>query len=158
MDEIPTPSLTVENLLKFALNKYTDQFQIDNHVWRSSSKRKAEFVALAAEVTTLKGNMKISDKISKDQKPNRGKGDESPKYRTGDKRKSKKEKAARLVLWQIDCIALKKVPPTPGGPSTKNFTKEEYPGFSTKKKRLHWCKHHIIWCMYTSDQFKVVNK
>ena len=31
--EIPTPSLTVYKLLKFALDKFTDQSQIDKHVW-----------------------------------------------------------------------------------------------------------------------------
>ena len=73
-DESPIPSLAVDKLLKFALYKYTDRSRTDNHVWGSSSKREAEFVALAAEVTTLKDNLKLSDKIAKNQKPIGGRG------------------------------------------------------------------------------------
>ena len=32
-DESPVPSLTVDNILKFALDKYTDRPRINNHVW-----------------------------------------------------------------------------------------------------------------------------
>ena len=83
--------------------------------------------------------------MDKNQKPNEGGGGVAPKSGKFDKPKSKKEKAARLALWQSECIALKKVPPTPGGPSTITFTKKEHPGFGTKIKPFHWCKHHIMW-------------
>ena len=33
--------------------------------------------------------------------------------------------------------------------------KKEQPGFGTKNKPFLWCKHHLMWCMYTSDQCKV---
>ena len=69
-----------------------------------------------AEVTTLKGNMKLTKKIAKNKNPNGGGGGAAPKSGTGDKRESKKEKLAHLYLWQIKCISLKKVPPMPGGP------------------------------------------
>ena len=36
--------------------------------------------------------------------------------------------------------------------------KKEHPGFVTKSKPLHWCKYHTMWCVQTSDQFKVGNK
>ena len=68
-DESPVPSLTVDKLLKFAIDKYMDRSRIDNHVWGSSSKREAEFFALAAEVITLNGNLKLAEKISKKRKP-----------------------------------------------------------------------------------------
>ena len=97
-NEIPTPSLTVDKLLKFVLEKYTDQSQIDNHVWGLSSKREAKFVTLAAEVTTLKGVMKLAEKIAKKQNPNRGGGGAAPKSGTSDKHDSKREKAACLTL------------------------------------------------------------
>ena len=42
-EERPTPSLTVDKILKFALDKYTDQSRINNHVWVLSSNREAEF-------------------------------------------------------------------------------------------------------------------
>ena len=87
-DESPTPLLTAENILKFALDKYTDQSHINNHNWRSSSKRNAEFVALAAEVTPIKGNLKLTEKIANNQKLSRCGGGAAPKARTGDKRKS----------------------------------------------------------------------
>ena len=115
-DESPVPSLTVEKLLKFALDKYTDQYRINNHVWGSSSRREAEFIALTAKATTLKGNLKLVEKIEKNQKPSGGGGGPAPKARASDKRESQKENAARLALWQRKCIALKKVPPTLGGP------------------------------------------
>ena len=114
-DEIPTPLITVDKILKFALDKYVEQSRINNHVWGPLSKREAEFVDLAAKVTTLKGNLKLAEKIAKKQKQNRGGGGAAPKARTGDKRNPQKEKAACLDLWQSECIALKKVPPTPGG-------------------------------------------
>ena len=63
-DEIPVPLFTVDNILKFALYKYTDQSRINNNVWGSSSKREAEFVAIAAKVTTLKGNLNLAEKIA----------------------------------------------------------------------------------------------
>ena len=62
-DESPIPSLTIDKLLKFAMKRYTDRSRIDNHVWGSSSKREAEFIAFAAEVTTQKGNLKLAEKI-----------------------------------------------------------------------------------------------
>ena len=63
------------------------------------SKREEEFVVLTAEVTTLKGNLKLDEKIYNKQKPSRGKGGAAKKSRTSDKRDSQKEKAARLALW-----------------------------------------------------------
>ena len=80
--------LTVDNLLKCALDNYTDRSRIYNHIWGSSSKREAEFVALAAEVNTLKGNLKLAEKIPKKQKLSRGGGGAAPMARTGDKRES----------------------------------------------------------------------
>ena len=68
-ENIPTPLITVDKLLKFAMDKYTDQSRINNHVWGSLSKREAEFLAPAAEVTTLKGNLKLYEKIVKKHKP-----------------------------------------------------------------------------------------
>ena len=98
-DDSPIPSLTVNKLLKFALDKYTDRSRINNHVWGSSSKREAEFVALAAKVTTLKGNLKIAEKIAKKLRPSGSGGGPASKSRPADKRESQKEKAARLNLW-----------------------------------------------------------
>ena len=40
-DDRPTPSLTVDNILKFSLDKYTDRSCIDNHVWGSFFNREA---------------------------------------------------------------------------------------------------------------------
>ena len=77
-------------LLRFALEKYTDRSRIDNHVWGSSSKKEAEFVALAAEVTTLKVNLKLAEKISKKQRPSGGGGGPASKSRPADKRESQK--------------------------------------------------------------------
>ena len=77
--------LAVDKLLNFALDKYTDQSNINNHVWGSLSKREAKFVTLAAKVTTLKGNLKLDEKISKKQKPIRGGGGAAPKSRTDNK-------------------------------------------------------------------------
>ena len=91
-DERPTPLLIFDKTLNFALDNYTDQYRIDNHVWGSSSKREAEFVALAYEVTTLKGNLKLAEKMAKNQKPNGGGGGAAPEDRTDENRESKKEK------------------------------------------------------------------
>ena len=109
------PLLTFDKLMKFALQKYTDQSHINNHVWGSSSKRDAEFVALAAEVTTLKDNLNIAENKAKEQKPNGGGGGAAPKDGKYETRESKKEKAAHLALQQSECTTMKKVPPMPGG-------------------------------------------
>ena len=77
-DEIPTPSLTVNKLLKFALEKFTDRSRINNHVRGLLSGRGPEFVTLSAEVTTLKGNLKLVEKTSKRQKSNRSGGGGTP--------------------------------------------------------------------------------
>ena len=108
-DKIPTPSLTVEKILMFALEKYMDRSHINNYVWGLSSKREAEFVALAAKVTTLKGNLKLDDKIAKKQKSSGGVGGAATKARTGKNHESQKEETARLDLWKSDFIALKKI-------------------------------------------------
>ena len=82
--------LTIDKLLKFALEKYTDRSCIDNHVWGLSSKREAKFVALAAKVTTLKDNLKLADKIAKKQKPSVCGGGLASKSSPEDKRESQK--------------------------------------------------------------------
>ena len=74
--------------MKFALDNYTDRSHIDNHVWGLSSNREAEFSALADKVTTLKGNLKLAEKIAKKQKPSGGRGGPASKARAADKRKS----------------------------------------------------------------------
>ena len=66
--------------------------------WGSSSKREAESFALAAEVTNLKGNLKLAEKIAKKQRPSGGGGGPASKARLSDKRESQKEKAAHLAL------------------------------------------------------------
>ena len=85
-DKSSTPSFIIDKLLNFALDNYTDRYCIYNHVWGLLSKREEGFFALAAAVTTLKGKLKLAEKISKNQKPNRGGGYSAQKYRTGDKR------------------------------------------------------------------------
>ena len=111
-----------------------------------------------AEVTTLKGNLKLAKKIANKHKPSGGGGGTASKARPADKCEYQKEKAARLALWKSECITLKKVPPTPRGPSIRNFTKKEHPGFGTKSKPFHWCNHCLMWCMHTSEQCKVERK
>jgi hypothetical protein len=156
-DESPTPSLTVDKLLKFALDKFTDRSRIDNHIWGSSSKREADFVALSAEVSTLKGNLKLAEKIAKKLKSPAGK--DGPPKGKGDSTKecweSKKDKEARIAQWKTEQIALKKVPPVPGGPTTRTFTKKDHPGFNNKSKPFYWCIHHLMWCVHTSAMCKV---
>ena len=70
------------------------------------SKTEAGFVALTAEVNTLNGNLKLSEKILKKHKPIGGGGGPVSKARASDKREPQKEKAARLALWQIEFISL----------------------------------------------------
>ena len=67
-------------------------------------------------MTILKVNMKLYDKIYENQNTNGYGGGAAPKAGTGEKRKYKKEKSARLDLWQSKCIAMEKFPPTPGVP------------------------------------------
>ena len=78
-DEGPALLITINKLLKFSLDKYTDQYQINNHVWGSLYKREVEFFPLTYEVTTLKGNLKLADKISKKQNPKGGVVGAAPK-------------------------------------------------------------------------------
>ena len=78
-DKRPTIFLTVDNLLKFSLEKYADQYKINNHVWGSLYKREVEFAPLTYEVTTLKSNLKLADKISKEHIPKGGVGGAAPK-------------------------------------------------------------------------------
>ena len=93
----------------------------------------------------MKGNIKLSGNITKKQKSNGGGGGGgTQKSGTGNKRELRKEKSSRLALWQIKCIALKKVPPTLGGPWTKTFMMKYHPGFVTKSKPFHWFKHHHV--------------
>ena len=43
-EETSPPSLTIDRLLKFALDKYTNRTCVDNHIWGSSLKREEDFV------------------------------------------------------------------------------------------------------------------
>ena len=81
----------------------------------------------------MKGNLKVDEKIYKKQKPSRGGGGAAPKASTGNKPESQKENAARLALWQSECIALNKLPPTPGGTSIITFTKSNTPGLALRE-------------------------
>ena len=160
-DETSPPSLTIDRLLKFALDKYTDRTRTDNHIWGSSSKREEDFVALSAEINSLKGNLKLQAKIIKKQNGGGG-GGGGPKTPSGGppagKSESHKARAAKKAQWASECKALKKVPPTSPRQTVRTFTKAEHPGFSTNSKPHYWCPAHLMWCVHTSDQCDLKKK
>jgi hypothetical protein len=163
-DETSPPSLTIDRLLKFALDKYTDRNRADNHIWGSSLKREEDFVALSAELNSLKGNLKLQAKIIKKQHGGGGGGGGGggPKTPSGGppegKGESHKAKAAKKAQWASECKALKKVPPTSPRQTVRTFTKAEHPGFSANSKPQYWCPTHLMWCVHTSDQCDLKKK
>ena len=146
-DETSPPSLTIDRLLKFTLDKYTDRSCADNHIWGSSSKREEDFVALSAEINSLKGNLKLQAKIIKKQHGGGGGGTKTPSGGPpAGKNESYKANAAKKAQWASECKALKKVPPKSPRQTVRTFTKAEHPGFSANSKPHYWCLTHLIGC------------
>ena len=66
-EEDDSSALTVDKLLKFAQDKYTERTRANSNIWGSSSQREEEVVALAAEISNSEGtsSCKTESKPSK---------------------------------------------------------------------------------------------
>ena len=56
---------TVDQLLKIVLNKYINCTRNNNYSWGSVSKRDTEIISLATKMISLKGNLKLTNNVTK---------------------------------------------------------------------------------------------
>ncbi len=130
--------LTHEVLLKMAKTKYN--WLVSKKKWGSKSPDNEKIVAMAAEIKSLKGQLKLNPKLAeiadkKEEAKKSGKKMQNKKD-TSNKREQKKDGA-----W-------KKVPPKSGNP------KEEKQGDYT----YHWCKHHMAWTVHKPTDCRLGKK
>ncbi len=137
-----TPTLTHETLMASATDKYN--YLVNKGQWCQETD--THVVALAAEVEKLKGQLKLSPKLtqhaSSEWKKVNGKGTGKPKV---DAKKTKNKKSNRNRREQVHDEAWKKTAPAEGEPSTKKV----------KDKTYHWCIHHMAWTIHTSSECRL---
>jgi hypothetical protein len=98
--------------------------------WGAKSPDDEKIVAMATEIKSLKGRLKLNPKLAEiaDKKDENKKGGKKTRNKkdTSNKQEQKKDEA-----W-------KKIPPKSGDP------KEKKQGGLT----YHWCKHHMAWTVH----------
>ncbi len=121
-------TLTHEVLLKMTKTKY--DWLVSKKKWGAKSPDDKKIVAMAAEIKSLKGQLKLNPKLAeiadkKEEDKKSGKKTRNKKD-TSNKREQKKDEA-----W-------KKVPPKSGDPKEKKQGDYTY----------HWCEHHMAWTVH----------
>jgi hypothetical protein len=121
--------LTYKSLMTSATRKY-DWLQMKG-IWGAKSLNDKKIMAMAAEIQTLKGHLKVDKKLG-DALKEGGKRKKKGNSKTKNKKKNKdKAKQKEDEEW-------KKVPPKDGEKKSKEVGKYTY----------HWCVHHMAWCMH----------
>jgi hypothetical protein len=123
-------SLTHETMMSMAKRKF--DFLKTKGKWGAKSPDNKKIVAMAAEIKSLKGQLKLDPKLSaipgKGDKGNDKKGlTKRNKKNTTNKREQKKDEA-----W-------KKEPPKAG---------ESKEGKKVGKFTFNWCEHHMAWTVH----------
>ena len=113
-----------ELLLKMAKTKY--DWLVSKKKWGAKSPDDEKIVAMAAEIKSLQGKLKLNPKLAEIAKGDDKKGGKKNKKDTSNKREQKKDEA-----WKKD-------PPKSGDP------KEKKQGELT----FHWCEHHMAWTVH----------
>jgi hypothetical protein len=114
--------------------------------WGAKSPNDKKIVAMAAEITALKGQLKLNPKLSTIAKKGKKKGNKGDKGEKGKKWKNKKNTSnmkdqKRDETW-------KRVPPK------DNEKKEKQVG----KYTYNWCEHHMAWTVHKPSDCKLGKK
>ena len=131
--------ITHEKLMSMALNKYN--FHVTKHEWGAKSEDEQRIVALTAEMTGLKGQLKLAGQAKDSSKKKwTGKGDskKQDKPKKGKKSSSNRERQKKDEAW-------KKTPPKDGDPKTK----------IVDGKPFQWCIHHMAWALHSSSECRL---
>ena len=122
-------SLTHETLMSMA-TRTADRLILTGE-WGAKSPDDEKIMAMAAEIHTLKGQLKTDKKLG-DKLKEGGK-----KTKKGDSKTKNKKKGGDKAKQKAD-EEWKKVPPKDGDKKSKEVGKFTY----------HWCVHHMAWCMH----------
>jgi hypothetical protein len=122
-------SLTHETLMSMA-TRTADRLILTGE-WGAKSPDDKKIMAMAAEIHTLKGQLKTNKKLG-DKLKEGGK-----KTKKGDSKTKNKKKGGDKAKQKAD-EEWKKVPPKDGDKKSKEVGKYIY----------HWCVHHMSWCMH----------
>jgi hypothetical protein len=124
-------TITHEDLMALAKAKM-DYLKLKGK-WGAKSPDDEKIVAMAAEITALKGQLKLNPKLSaiaKERKKKGNKGEKGKKWKNK-KNTSNKKDQKRDETW-------KRVPPK------ENEKKEKQVG----KYTYNWCQHHMAWTVH----------
>jgi len=121
-------SLTHEAMMSMAKRKF--DFLKTKGKWGAKSPDDEKIVAMAAEINSLKGKLKLDPKLSAiagEEKKDDGSKKKKNKKNTSNKKEQKKDEA-----W-------KKEPPKAGESKT---------GKQVGKYTFNWCEHHMAWTVH----------
>ncbi len=108
---------------------------VSNGTWMAKSQEQEQIVALTAEISHLKGNLKLSKPLLDKLKSVAGNAGHEGKRREEKKRNRKKKIDKRNQkkdeFW-------KKKAPGPNDDKTKQVRNRTY----------HWCEHHMSWTLH----------
>ncbi len=105
--------------------------------WGAKSPDDKKIVATTAEITALKGKLKLDPKLSAIA----GKGEEKDNAKKSPKKKRNKKDTSNKREQKKD-EAWKKEPPKAG---------ESKEGKKVGKNTFNWCKHHMAWTVHKLD-------
>jgi len=132
-ESFPNPTLTADALMRLAQNKYVAATRPGSTTWGSRTAEEDRIVALAAQVESLKGGLKLADSIV----ANYGKVS-APITRN---------KPTKIKL-DPTFEKLKKTPPKEGAPHERVFGPKDHKMFK-QNKRYYWCPFHLMWTLHS---------
>jgi hypothetical protein len=121
-------SLTHEAMMSMAKRKF--DFLKTKGKWGAKSPNDEKIVAMAAEINSLKGKLKLDPKLS--AIAGEGKKDDGSKKKKNKKNTSNKKEQKKDEAW-------KKEPPKAGESKT---------GKQVGKYTFNWCEHHMAWTVH----------
>ncbi len=137
-------TLTHEALMALAKAKM-DYLKLKGK-WGAKSPDNEKILAMAAEITALKGQLKLNPKLSAIAEEGTKKGNKGDKGEKGKKWKNKKNTSNKKDQKRDE--TWKQVPPK------ENKKKEKQVG----KYTYNWCKHHMAWTVHRPSDCKLGKK
>jgi hypothetical protein len=104
--------------------------------WGAKSPDDKKIMAMAAEITALKGQLKLDPKLSAIAEEGKKKGNKGDKGEKGKKGKNKKNMSNKKDQKRDE--TWKQVPPK------ENKKKEK----QVRKYTYNWCQHHMAWTVH----------
>jgi hypothetical protein len=137
-------TVTHEALMALAKAKM-DYFKLKGK-WGAKYPNDEKIVAMVAEITALKGQLKLNPKLSAIAEEGKKKGKKGDKGEKGKKWKNKKNTSNKKDQKRDETY--KQVPPK------ENEKKEKQVG----KYTYNWCKHHMAWTVHKPSDCELGKK